>query len=320
MQHSGESGKKPHTPELAFDLYMAGCYGFAQHMNTLIEKLMAHAPVIIDGAWGTQMFACGLKPGGCPDKWNLDEPDKVKEVARAYVDAGADIILTNTFGANRLVLESHGLSGLAREINQAGAALSKAAAGERAKVFASIGPSGKMLIMGEVEEEELEEAFSEQATALCEGGADGIVIETMADLEEALIAIRAAKATGLPVVGCMVYDSGADKDRTMMGISPEQQAHAFVEAGVDVIGANCGQGIEGFADIARRLKEASGLPVWIKANAGLPRQEGGNLVYPTTPEAFAESARKVVEAGASFIGGCCGTSPEFIATLKKQLG
>jgi methionine synthase I (cobalamin-dependent) len=288
-------------------------------MNTLIKELTARAPVIIDGAWGTQMFARGLKPGGCPDKWNLDEPDKVREVARAYVDAGADIILTNTFGANRFVLESHGVTGLVREINRAGAALSKEAAGEKAKVFASIGPSGKMLMMGEVEEEDLEAAFREQATALCEGGADGLVIETMADLEEALLAIRAAKATGLPVVGCMVYDSGADKDRTMMGISPEQQADAFVEAGVDVIGANCGQGIEGFVAIAKRLKAASGLPVWIKANAGLPRQEDGKLVYPTTPDEFAESARKVIDAGASFVGGCCGTSPEFIAMLKKQL-
>jgi methionine synthase I (cobalamin-dependent) len=288
-------------------------------MNTLIQELTNRAPVIIDGAWGTQMFARGLKPGGCPDKWNLDEPDNVRSVARAYVDAGADIILTNTFGANRFVLESHGLAGLVRDINRAGATLSKEAAGDRAKVFASMGPSGKMLIMGEVEEADLEAAFAEQAAALQEGGADGIVIETMADLEEALIAIKAAKATGLPVIGCMVYDSGADKDRTMMGVSPEQQAAAFVDAGVDVIGANCGQGIEGFVDIARRLKAASGLPVWIKANAGLPREQDGKLVYPTTPEAFAASARKVVQAGASFIGGCCGTSPEFIATLKHSL-
>lgn len=288
-------------------------------MNNLIEELIARAPVIIDGAWGTQMFARGLKPGGCPDKWNLDEPDKVREVARAYVEAGSDIILTNTFGANRFTLESHGLAGFAPEINRVGAVLSKEAAGDRAKVFASMGPSGKMLMMGEVEEDELEEAFNEQASALCEGGADGIVIETMADLEEALIAIRAAKTTGLPVVGCMVYDSGAEKDRTMMGVSPEQQAGAFVEAGIDVIGANCGQGIEGFVEIARRLKEAANLPVWIKANAGLPEQKDGKLVYPTAPEAFAESAAAVYAAGASFIGGCCGTSPEFISTLRDRL-
>lgn len=288
-------------------------------MNKLIEELLRRGPVILDGAWGTQMFARGLKAGGCPDKWNLDEPDKVREVARAYVDAGADIILTNTFGANRFVLESHGLADQAPEINRRGAALSKEAAADRARVFASIGPSGKMLIMGEVEEEDLQAAFNEQAAALCEGGADAIVIETMADLEEAVIAVKAAKATGLPVVGCMVYDSGADKDRTMMGISPEQQAEAFGEAGVDVIGANCGQGIEGFVTIAQRLRQASGLPVWIKANAGLPEQVNGELVYPTTSAQFAQSARTVVEAGASFIGGCCGTSPEFVTALKAGL-
>lgn len=288
-------------------------------MNTLIAELLDRAPVILDGAWGTQMFALGLKPGGCPDKWNLDEPDKVKSVACAYVEAGSDIILTNTFGANRFVLESHGLAELAREINRLGAALSKEAAGDRARVFGSMGPSGKMLMMEEVTEEELEKAFSEQAGALAEGGADGLVVETMADLEEALIAVRAAKATGLPVVGCMVYDSGAEKDRTMMGIRPEQQAEAFVDAGVDVIGANCGQGIEGFIELARRLKKASGLPIWVKANAGLPEQVDGKLVYPTSPEAFAEGAKAAIAAGASFIGGCCGTSPGFVAVLKERL-
>ncbi|MGC9451156.1 MAG: homocysteine S-methyltransferase family protein [Oceanipulchritudo sp.] len=288
-------------------------------MNALIAELMERAPVILDGAWGTQMFALGLKPGGCPDKWNLDEPDKVKSVARAYVEAGSDIILTNTFGANRFVLESHGIADLALEINRRGAALSKEAAGDRARVFGSMGPSGKMLMMEEVTAEELEEAYTEQAAALAEGGADAIVVETMADLEEALIAIRAARATGLPVAACMVYDSGADKDRTMMGVTPEQQAQAFVEAGIDIIGSNCGQGIEGFAAIAKRLKAASGLPVWVKANAGLPERLEGELVYPTTPAAFAEGAEAAIAAGASFIGGCCGTSPEFVTTLKARL-
>ena len=287
-------------------------------MNAWIAELMERAPVILDGAWGTQMFARGLKPGGCPDKWNLDEPEKVKAVAAAYVEAGSDIILTNTFGANRFCLEAHGAAGLAAEINRKGAALSKEAAGDRARVFGSIGPTGKMLMMEEVTEEELEAAFQEQATALAEGGADGIVVETMADLGEAVIAIRAAKATGLPVVGCMVYDAGADKDRTLMGVSPEQQAEAFVEVGVDVIGANCGQGIEGFAAIARRLKAASGLPVWVKANAGLPERRNGQLVYSTTPTAFVRGAEAAVAAGAAFIGGCCGTDPAFVTALKTR--
>ena len=263
-------------------------------------------------------MAHGLTRGACPDLWNLERPEAVLGVARAYVEAGADIILTNNFGANRLVLASHGLGDRAAEINRQGAILSKEAAAGRAQVFASMGPSGKMLLMEEVTEAELEEAYLEQATALAEGGADGIVIETMSDLEEALIAARAAIGTGLPVVGCLVYDSGEGKDRTMMGVSPEQQAEAFLEAGVEVIGANCGQGITGFVEIARRLKAASGLPVWIKANAGLPKQLGDKLVYETSPERFAEEATQVVSAGASFIGGCCGTDPQFITALRAR--
>jgi 5-methyltetrahydrofolate--homocysteine methyltransferase len=291
---------------------------FGSGMNALIAELVETAPVLLDGAWGTQLFALGLKPGASPDRWNLDAPDKVESVAEAYAAAGADIILTNTFGANRFMLESHGIADRAAEINRAGAAISKAAAGGRARVFGSIGPSGKLLMMGEVTEADLEDAFTGQAMGLAEGGADGIVIETMADLEEAVIAIQAAKRTGLPVVGCMVYDSGADKDRTMMGVTPEQQAEAFVEAGVDVVGANCGQGISGFAHIARRLKAAGGLPVWIKANAGLPKQVGGKLVYEVSPASFAEAAAEVVAAGAAFIGGCCGTNPDFIAALRSR--
>lgn len=287
-------------------------------MHSLIAELLERAPVVLDGAWGTQLMAHGLKRGTCPDFWNIDHPEAVLEVARAYVEAGADIILTNTFGANRVRLASHGLADRAAEINRRGAALSREAAAGQARVFASMGPSGKMLVMEEVTEEELEEAYQEQAAALAEGGADGIVVETMSDLEEALIAVRAAIGTRLPVVGCLVYDSGADKDRTMMGVSPEQQVAAFLEAGVEVMGANCGQGIPGFVEIARRLKAASGRPVWIKANAGLPRQVGDQLVYETSPEQFAEAAAQVVGAGASFIGGCCGTDPLFIAALRAR--
>jgi methionine synthase I (cobalamin-dependent) len=288
-------------------------------MHALINELTSRAPILLDGAWGTELFARGLKSGASPDLWNLEYPDRVREVARAYVEAGSDIILTNTFGANRLALESHGAGDKAAEVNRAGAAISKEAAGSEAFVFASMGPSGKMLMMGEVTEEELSGAFSEQAEALAAGGADGIVIETMADLEEAVLAVRAAKATGLPVAACMVYDSGADKDRTMMGVAPEQEAEAFTEAGADVIGCNCGQGIEGFPPVAKRLREASGLPVWVKANAGLPEMVDGRPVYRTTPEAFAAAVPAVLEAGASFVGGCCGTNPAFIAAVRAVL-
>jgi methionine synthase I (cobalamin-dependent) len=255
-----------------------------------------------------------------PDLWNLTRPEKVTAVARAYVEAGSQIILTNTFGANRLRLAEGGCADLVKEINEAGARISREAANKRALVFASIGPSGKMLMNGDVTEDELLAAFAEQAQALARGGADGLVVETMQDLAEARIAIAAAKATGLPVVACMVFDSGKDKDRTMMGATPEQAAAGLLEAGADVVGANCGQGIAGFVKICARLKAAAGgHPVWIKANAGLPQIRDGKFVYTTTAAEFAGHVPAVLEAGASFIGGCCGTSPEFIRELHKLL-
>jgi 5-methyltetrahydrofolate--homocysteine methyltransferase len=165
-------------------------------------------------------------PGEAPDLWNLTHPKEVAAVARAYVEAGSEIILTNTFGANRIRLTESGGADRLKEINLAGVALSRKAAGKRALVFASIGPSGKLLTNGDVTEEELRAAFTEQAEALVLGGADGLVLETMQDLEEAKLAVAAAKATGLPVVASMVFDSGKDKDRTMMGTTPEQAAAA----------------------------------------------------------------------------------------------
>ncbi len=288
-------------------------------MHATIERLLAEGTVLLDGAWGTQMQARGLAPGECPDLWNLTAPDKVREVARAYVDAGSRVILTNTFGASRLALAGHNAADQAPAINEAGARLSKEAAGDQALVFGSIGPSGKMVMMGETSVEELEDVFAEQAQALAAGGAAGLVIETMADLDEARAALSAAKKTGLPVVACMVFDSGKDKDRTMMGVTPEQAAQALTEAGADVIGSNCGQGIQGFVNICRRLRAATDRPIWIKANAGLPEMEGGQVVYRTTPEEFAAVVPDVIAAGARFVGGCCGTRPDFIAAVKARL-
>lgn len=290
------------------------------NIHPLIQKLVATGPVLTDGAWGTQLQARGLAVGESPDLWNLTHPDKVAAVARAYVDAGSQVILTNTFGANRVRLADSGCAERAKEINEAGARLSRQAAAGHALVFASIGPSGKVLMNGDVTEDELRGAFTEQAQALATGGADGLVVETMADLDEARIAIAAAKSTGLPVVASMVFDSGKDKDRTMMGTTPEQAAAGLIAAGADVIGANCGQGIAGFVKICERLKAAAGAhPVWIKANAGLPEMREGKAVYATTAEQFASYIPALTKAGASFIGGCCGTSPEFIRTVAQTL-
>lgn len=291
-----------------------------KYMHPLIAELVAARPIITDGAWGTQLQAKGLEVGACPDAWNLSCPDKVEEVARAYVDAGSQVILTNTFGANRFTLVRHDLAGKVAQINRAGVEISRRAAGGRAKVFASVGPSGVMLMMGQVKPEELEAAFAEQTAAIAEGGADAIVLETFSDPAELLLAIAAAKRTGLPVVACMSFDSGKNKDRTMMGTTPEQAAKQATEAGADCIGTNCGQGVEGFVAIAQRLAAATDRPIWIKANAGLPEVINGQTVYGQTAEGFANVVPRLIEAGATFVGGCCGTSPAFIAAIAKKLG
>lgn len=287
-------------------------------MHPLIAQWTSSGLVITDGAWGTQLQARGLEVGACPDAWNLTHPDRVEEVARQYVEAGSQVILTNTFGANRFTLDRHGLSGKVTEINRAGVEISRRAAGSRAKVFASMGSTGVVLMMGQHSPEDLQEAFAVQAQAMREAGADAIVIETMSDPAEAVLAVAAARATGLPVVACMTFDSGKNRDRTLMGTTPEQAAEQLVAAGADCVGANCGQGIEGYVGICRRLKAATDRPIWIKANAGLPQRVGDKAVYTQTAEQFAQIAQDVVEAGAAFLGGCCGTTPEFITALSKR--
>lgn len=283
-------------------------------------KLFADdAWVLTDGAWGTQLQARGLPIGACPDEWNLSRPEAVEAVARSYVDVGSRVILTNTFGANRILLERNGLADRTAEVNRTGAAISKRAAAGKALVFASIGPTGRMVMMEDETHDEIAAVFAEQALALAEGGADALVVETMADLVEATIAVRAAKKTGLPVVACMVYGSGADGDRTMMGVSIEEAAEGLAEAGADVIGSNCGQGVEGFIKVCKRLRAATKLPIWMKPNAGLPIMEGDKTVYKTTPAEFAAALPALRAAGAKFIGGCCGSSPAFLKAARETL-
>jgi len=288
-------------------------------MHSLIQELTAQGPIVTDGAWGTELQARGLGSGDFPDAWNLTHPERVEEVARAYVAAGSQIILTNTFGANRLRLGGHAMADRVTEMNRAGVEISWRAAGGWARVFASVGPSGKLLMTGETTEDELSAVFAEQASALAQAGADAIVVETMADLAEARLAVAAVRATGLPVVACMVFDSGKDKDRTMMGATPEQVAEALTTAGADVIGANCGLGIAGFAAIGKRLRAATDRPIWLKPNAGLPQFVDGRAIYATTPEQFVAHVPELIKAGASFIGGCCGSSPAFIQAIVRGL-
>ncbi|MDR3755122.1 MAG: homocysteine S-methyltransferase family protein, partial [Terracidiphilus sp.] len=275
--------------------------------------------LISDGAWGTQLQARGLPAGIIPDTWNLAHPEQVEDVARAYVEAGSQVILTNSFRANAIAMHASSAADL-DAINRAAVSLSKKAAGTRALVFASIGPAGKMLLSGEVSAEELAAAFSAQAQSLAAAGADAMLIETMSDPEEARLAVRAAKATGLPVIASFAFDSGKNKDRTMMGATPEVVAAAMAEAGADGVGANCGVGVDFAVPICQRLHAACNLPIWIKPNAGLPVMEGAAIHYATTAEYFASYFAALRDAGASFVGGCCGSTPEFIRALVAAKG
>lgn len=278
----------------------------------LREWLFA-GPLITDGAWGTELQKLGLGPGTIPDTWNLDHPERVEAVAGAYADAGSHVILTNTFRANAVAMKGHSASQL-DAINRAGVMLSRRSA-PRALVFASIGPTGKMLLSGEVSREEAASAFAAQARSLAEAGADALLVETMSDIEEARLAVQSAQLTGLPTIVSFAFDSGKNKDRTMMGVTPEAVAAAMTEAGASAIGANCGVGVEHSIPICRRLRAASDLPIWIKPNAGLPSLEGEGILYDTTAEFFASHYAALCEAGASFVGGCCGSTPEFVRAL-----
>jgi len=285
----------------------------------VLQRLLEGRPVLLDGAWGTQLQERGLPIGACPDAWNLEAPEKVEAVARAYVEAGSAAILTNTFGSNRYALERHGLAERAADLARAGAAISLRAAGGRASVIASIGPSGRMLAMGEVGEADLAEAFGEQARALREAGVEAAVVETMSDVAEAVIAVRAAVEAGLEVAASMVYDAGRNGDRTMMGQTPEEAAEALAAAGALVIGTNCGKGAEQMLPICRRLRSATSLPLWVKPNAGLPELVDGRAVYRTGPAEWTRRMRAIVEAGADLVGGCCGTTPAHVAALAADL-
>jgi 5-methyltetrahydrofolate--homocysteine methyltransferase len=289
-------------------------------MRSILKALKSKKVLVSDGAWGTFLQAKGLKPGECPEKWNLDHPDAVLEIARSYIEAGSDMIETNSFGGSSIKLASYGLKEKAREINEAAAAISRRAAGKRHFVLGSIGPSGKILMIGEITKEELYDSFFEQAQALKEGGANAIVVETMTDLEEATIAIRASReATNLEVICTMTFDKTVGGEyRTMMGVSPAEMAAALVEAGADIIGTNCGNGMKDMEGIVREIRAInSAIPVLVHANAGIPVYQDGRTVYPESPDLMSELVVLVLNAGANIVGGCCGTTPGHIKMIRN---
>ncbi len=279
-----------------------------------------------DGAMGTQLMLAGLAQGNCGEEWNLTHPERVLAIQRRYAEAGSDCILTNTFGGSRVMLNRHGKGDLAAEINRAGVAIAREAFGGRPGfVIGDIGPFGGLLEpYGEFTEGEVRAAFTEQAKALVEAGADAVIVETQTALEELLLGIEAAKEAGAPcVIGSMAYDVTLDGStfRTMMGIDPERAAAFMIEHGVDIVALNCGTGMDmqRARQAVARYREKTDLPVMVQPNAGQPKLVDMKVVYDETPEQMAPGVVPLVEAGANIIGACCGSTPEHIRAFRAAL-
>jgi 5-methyltetrahydrofolate--homocysteine methyltransferase len=289
-------------------------------MSKFSTFLKEKKTLVADGATGTMLQKAGLEPGIAPERWNLENLDAVRALHRSYIDAGADMVLTNTFGGTAIRLKREGLDARAAAISRAAAQLASEVAGDDALVVGDIGPTGEMLApLGLLSYEDAVAAFAEQAAALAEGGADVLLIETMSDLNEIRAAIEGVRqATDLPLLATMSFDT---KGRTMMGVKPEQAAKALQDLDVDVMGANCGRTLTETLEAVLKMREAAPDAVLMaKPNAGLPHAEGGDLVYDVTPDVMADYARRFVEeAGVRIFGGCCGSTPDHIAAVAAAL-
>ncbi|HPI38294.1 MAG TPA: homocysteine S-methyltransferase family protein [Ignavibacteriaceae bacterium] len=287
-------------------------------MKKITQLLREKKTLVSDGAWGTMLQAKGLKTGECPELWNITHRVEVLSIAKAYINAGSDMIGTNSFGGNKFRLEHYGLTEKQFELNKAAAEISKEAAGNRI-VLGSIGPSGKMLLMGDITEEELYETYKVQAIALQEGGADAACIETFSAIDEAVIAIKAVKENSeLEIISTFTFEKTVDNEfKTMMGVSVASFVEAVIEAGAGIIGTNCGNGFDTMVGIVKEMRIVnSDIPIIVQANAGLPTIKENKLYYPESPGFVAGVVPKLVEAGVNIIGGCCGTTPEHIEEIK----
>lgn len=289
--------------------------------SKLIELLDKGKPLLWDGGMGSQLIARGLQPGMLPELWNVDRPDIVREIHSAYFAAGAVAVQSNTFGGHPLKLESCGLAGRCGELNREGMKRVVEARPAGKLAVGDIGPCGAMLPpTGTADPVSVKEGFRRQAFALAEGGADALHIETMFDLEEIKLAIEAALETGLDVMASMTFDRTPRGFFTIMGTTPERAAKSLKEYGAVVLGANCSVGPEDMIEVVRQLKKAASTWIIAQANAGKPRIDGTDTVYDITPEQYASFAVPIIEAGANIIGGCCGTTPQFIAAINKIIG
>jgi len=289
-------------------------------MQPLRTRLKQRGVLLADGAMGTMLFQRGLLPGDCPEKINLERPEILEEIAGLYLRAGAEIIQTNTFGGSPLKLEPYGLDRRAEEINARALHAVRNVVRDRVYVSGSCGPSGKILEpYGDTNPERLFESFMTQMHALITGGVDMICIETMTDLAEATLAIKAARSVSsdIPICATMTFDSTPRGFYTVMGTNIEQAVKGLTEAGADIIGSNCGNGIQNMIAIAGQFKRISTLPIIIQSNAGIPTVRNGILTYPESPEYMAEQSSELLKLGVSIIGGCCGTTPDHIAAMKN---
>jgi len=294
-------------------------------MKTTLQDLLASGEVIVtDGAMGTMLFALGLQNGDSPELWNVEQPDKVRSVHRGYVEAGSQIILTNTFGCNRLRLQLHEIGDRARELNIAAAQNARAeadAADHPVVVGGSMGPTGSILMpYGTLDFDEAVDVFAEQASALIEGGVDVLWIETMSDLEEVRAAVEGARraSPNFPVVSTMTFDT---KGRTMMGVTPEQALETLSGYGVIALGGNCGNGPQEIEGVIQKMHGVNQNTILVaKSNAGMPRMVDNVAVYDATPDVMADYAISVRDLGARIIGACCGSTPDHIKAMVAALG
>lgn len=291
-------------------------------MRSIIKALENGKVLISDGGWGTFLHELGLEVGECPEIWNVTHRKEVLSIAQSYIDAGSDMILTNSFGAHPIRLKHYGFQDRAFELNEAAAQISREAAGDDHFVLGSIGPCGAILMMQEVTEDEVYDGFRIQVEGLSKGGADAICVETMSAIDEAVLAIRAAKEfTDLEVICTFTYNKTVHGYyRTMMGVSPKEMIEAVKEAGADIIGANCGIGSEQMIEVVNEIREADKTtPVLVHANAGIPVVKGAETIFPETPEMMRVRVKDLVDAGANIIGGCCGTTPDHIRAFVHEL-
>ncbi len=290
-------------------------------MSNLLDRIATKATLVSDGATGTYLQANGLEPGGCPELMNDTHPEVIRQMARNYFEAGSNLVETNSFGGSRYMLKKYGHGDRVEEFNRKAAELARSVAPEGCFVVGSIGPTGEFLEpTGVATEEEMYSAFCEQVRGLAAGGVDGICIETMSDVGEISLAIKAAKeVAGLPVIATLTFDKGPRGYFTMMGVTPADGATQLAEAGADVVGTNCGLAIEHLVEIVTAMREVTDRPILTHVNAGIPRIVGKDIVYPDTPEHMADRMPQMVEAGANIIGGCCGTSPDHVKAFVKSL-